>query len=55
MLLAAEVALDRIPELVGEIERLGAADSVSKLPSPLADEGPSVKGLLALPVPAWTL
>jgi hypothetical protein len=47
--------VDRIPELLGEIERLRAAGSASKLPSSLADEGPSVKGLLALPVRAWML
>jgi len=39
----------------GEIERLRAVGSVAKLPSSLPDEGRSVKGLLALPLPAWTL
>ncbi len=51
----AEVAVDRIPELLGEVERWRAVGSVAKLPSSLADEGRSVKGLLALPLPAWTL
>jgi len=39
----------------GEVERWRAVGSVAKLPSSLADEGRSVKGLLALPLPAWTL